>query len=154
MLAMLLLPRRSQVTSFTLVWIKMFLGVLLCRRARLSRASRSCGLKFPIRPPQNSCVSVTSFTLVWIKIQQNQRLRERRKSRASRSCGLKLWPVRGRAGGWAVTSFTLVWIKIATRRKSKLLKNVTSFTLVWIKIQKRNAHPHSEARHELHARVD
>ena len=57
---------------------------------RLSRASRSCGLKFVMAGVDLNTVRVTSFTLVWIKIGE---------------------PTDGTADGY-VTSFTLVWIKI------------------------------------------
>ena len=55
-----------EVTSFTLVWIKMPLAVKM--------------LKEEI---------VTSFTLVWIKIVPGLYLKKGCVSRASRSCGLK-----------------------------------------------------------------
>ena len=77
------------VTSFTLVWIKIEIS-LLFQNLLLSRASRSCGLKYRYFLAVGKLAHVTSFTLVWIKIMY--------LSISFFIC--------------FVTSFTLVWIKI------------------------------------------
>ena len=79
----------GDVTSFTLVWIKM----------------RATDLYF-------FASSVTSFTLVWIKMAVFPNDCRGFGSRASRSCGLKFNQVSKQRYGLLVTSFTLVWIKI------------------------------------------
>ena len=85
----------------------------LPRSLVMSRASRSCGLKFPSRAlPHPSLVP----------------------SRASRSCGLKCYGTCTICNRYCVTSFTLVWIKIVNPSSMRLISPVTSFTLVWIKI--------------------
>ena len=79
------------VTSFTLVWIKIFtISLLPC--LLMSRASRSCGLKYFYVISFVGSGNVTSFTLVWIKIEVP-------------------FAVKALLD---VTSFTLVWIKISS----------------------------------------
>ena len=56
-----------QVTSFTLVWIKMI------KSAQIDAASDVTSftlvwIKIPVTPSKIGMFSVTSFTLVWIKI--------------------------------------------------------------------------------------
>ena len=103
--------KHRRVTSFTLVWIKMFSNQAIFPLL-VSRASRSCGLKCCGLLPLRHAIRVTSFTLVWIKI----------------GCKLLFF------SAVYVTSFTLVWIKIRSSCTSRTAARVTSFTLVWIKI--------------------
>ena len=79
----------SDVTSFTLVWIKM----RLCRHRGISVRVTSFTLvwiKIVAEAAREAKVSVTSFTLVWIKIYAGFFAYPKTyPSRASRSCGLK-----------------------------------------------------------------